>query len=127
MISQIREASAEITQSVASGVDCVHGAVKQANTAREAMQEMAEGASVAAAQIVEMNDSLIEQRSATLDIAVRIESMARETEKNSRSSEQVAKVGTDIHTIAVALNSDASFFKLAGNSGAEVNDAVRLF
>ena len=109
-INAMQHEAAATVSSMNGALLQVENGVQQADQARQAIHHIRIGADSLKTEIAEISNSMQEQRSASLQIATRIEQIAQQTEETSQVADQSAHNATALKQLSSALrNSIANY------------------
>ena len=114
MVTNIQNTTRETVSSMEVGTSKVTDGVALANQARESIKQIRTEANRVEKVITDISDSLKEQSSASRDIAVNVEKIAKMSTENSAAVQNTSSAANHLEQLASSLQSTIGRFKLQG-------------
>jgi len=112
MIGSIQSGTQHAVSSMQEGCARVTEGVAMANRAGESMSQISDGANRVITAVSDISSALREQSAASSQVAQQVEIIARMTEENSAAANEIAGEAQQLESLAGALESAVSRFKV---------------
>ncbi|MFM9913539.1 MAG: methyl-accepting chemotaxis protein [Methylophilaceae bacterium] len=112
MVQTIQEYSSKASMSMEQGNVRVSEGVARANKAGQSMREINDSSATVMSAVGDISSALVEQRTASMDIARNVERIAQMTEENSAAVAEVSSAASSLEMLANNLKQTVARFKV---------------